>query len=340
MKIAPKAASGFLQQPDRGCAGVLLYGPDAGLVHERMLAIAGRVAGSDAFARKELAGEQVKKDPALLSDELSALSLLGGRCAVILRDARDAHSAAIASAVSDTGNAHYLIVCAEELAPRSSLRQLFEQTSHLAALPCYKDEAADIQALLRERLAQARITCPREVMAWLAQHLGNDRGVTAREIEKIVLYAGEGGELTQTAAEALVAYSRDVTSEAVCMAMASQDVSALEGTLSQALRDGMQPVALLRTAQRHIQRLLAVKEALRAGKTLEAAMNALRPPVFFRHAPVFGRQAQHWREEALLGALRALGAAELSCKQTGVSPALLCREAIVGVALTGKSLAA
>ena len=46
MKIQPTRVEGFIAKPDAKVRAVLLYGPDAGLVRERMNALTRNIAGS------------------------------------------------------------------------------------------------------------------------------------------------------------------------------------------------------------------------------------------------------------------------------------------------------
>jgi DNA polymerase III subunit delta len=212
MKIAPKSAREFLQKPDKNTVGVLFYGPDAGLVRERMQQVAAVILGKDGdpFGRMELGEDQLKNDPARLSDELCAMSLLGGRRVILVRDVGDKATKAVEGALERADGSNYLVVCADELGPRSSLRQLFEGHDKLAALACYKDEAVDLQTVIRQRLETAGIHCAREAFTYLTQHLGNDRYVTYSELDKVILYLGDEKQLSLEVAQELVGHNKEV----------------------------------------------------------------------------------------------------------------------------------
>ncbi|NBO18922.1 MAG: DNA polymerase III subunit delta, partial [Proteobacteria bacterium] len=52
----------------------------------------------------------------------------------------------------------------------------------------------------------------------------------------------------------------------------------------------------------------------------EAVVQGLRPPVFFRQAPILTRHAQTWQLPHILRALQLLINAELACKSTDIPP--------------------
>ena len=68
MKVAARQADGFAHNPDNSARAVLVYGPDSGLVSERMAALIGSVLDdpSDPFRRVDLTGDGLEADPARL----------------------------------------------------------------------------------------------------------------------------------------------------------------------------------------------------------------------------------------------------------------------------------
>src|SRR6185295_1448002 len=74
----------FVARPDPGRPIVLVYGPDAGLVHERSEALicASVDDPRDPFALARLDGEELASDPTRLVEEANTMPLFGGRRAV------------------------------------------------------------------------------------------------------------------------------------------------------------------------------------------------------------------------------------------------------------------
>ena len=90
MKITGRAEA-FIAKPDPALAAILIYGPDAGLVRERLNALTKAVAGGldDPFRISDIAPEALRDDPARLGDEAAALAFTGGRRVVRIRGATD-----------------------------------------------------------------------------------------------------------------------------------------------------------------------------------------------------------------------------------------------------------
>src|SRR3954449_6620706 len=74
----------FLARPDPSRAIVLVFGPDAGLVSERVDAIvrASVDDSNDPFSLVRLDGDAIASHPARLGDEATTVPLFGGRRAI------------------------------------------------------------------------------------------------------------------------------------------------------------------------------------------------------------------------------------------------------------------
>ncbi|NCY25847.1 MAG: DNA polymerase III subunit delta, partial [Alphaproteobacteria bacterium] len=178
MKIAPKQAEAFLMRPD--ATAILLYGPDGGLVRERAVRLIKTLLGEnyDPFALCELTEAKITADPAILADELNAISMMAPKRVILIRDAGDKLTKIIEGAAGFFNAAATLIVCGDDLGSRSSLRAWFEKNAGCAALACYHDEARDVADVVRKTFETAGIRIDRDAVEYLCQQLGNDRYVT------------------------------------------------------------------------------------------------------------------------------------------------------------------
>ena len=339
MKISPAKADGFLAKLDDDVHAVLFYGPDAGLVRERAEAAARLITGgdSDPFLLTELTAGDIREDPARVTDEACALAFGGGRRAVRLRGAADGAAQAIASALEalaalDATVPSLLIAEAGELGPRSSLRKLFEGADHAAAIACYKDEGLGLERIIKSTLNNYNLHIDRDALAWLASSLGADRGVTLRELEKLALYCAGQEEVSLEDCLGVAGEGSSHDLEEAAFAAAGGEGQMLERVLTRAFQEGASPIGILRSAQRHFQRLHQVTGAVADGSSLDAAIKGLRPPVFFKVADRFRAQARRWPAANLARALDLLTDAELKCKTTGMPDRLICQRTLMQIA--------
>src|SRR4029077_2975482 len=97
--------------------------------------------------------------------------------------------------LADSAGDALVVAEAGELPSRSTLRRVFDDAPRAVAIGCYPDTARALAVVIRETFAAHRIAASRDATDFLVQHLGDDRLVTRSEIEKLTLYAGDGGTI-------------------------------------------------------------------------------------------------------------------------------------------------
>ena len=319
MKITARNADAFSKNPSADMRIILVHGRDAGLIHERAQSIGLSVVKDlrDPFQVSELSGLKIKSDPACLTDEASAQSLKGGRRLVLVRLGSEDISAALHS-VLELENMETLIVLeAGELTSHSPVRKLLEKHKSSASIACYEDSSADIASLTSKMGQAAGIKFSQDALNYITAHLGSDRLVSRREIEKLIIYAGEKSEVSLEDATAVIGDNGALSIEEIIYSVGSGNRRAVEVGLSRATAEGVTPIAILRAAQRHFQRLHLAADACAQGKTPREAIKSLKPPVLFLFEKRFERQLVIWSHTRLSEALRMLTEAESQCKSTG-----------------------
>jgi DNA polymerase III subunit delta len=334
MKLPPSRIAGFLQRPDPAIRAILLYGPDEGLVRERAEAAARSVCPDlkDPFRVADLAAAVLAADPARLADEAAQLSLTGGRRVVRVRNAGDALAKLFAGFLENTPGEAFVVVEAGELPSRSALRRAFEAARSAVAIGCYPDTPRELAVVIRETLAAHRVTASRDAGQFLVEHLGGDRLLTRSELEKLALYAGEGGRVELQDARLSISDTAALELDDAIMAAAEGDAARAERVLGRVFQQGESPVSVIRALLRHLQRLHMFAARLAAGSSADEVLRSARPPIFFKQEDSFRRQLGLWTEARLRPQLDCIIKAELNMKTTGFPAETICREAMLTVA--------
>lgn len=338
MKLAPARIAAFLQRPDPEIRAALLYGPDEGLVRERAEALARSICPDlkDPFRVADLMAAVLAADPARLSDEAAQLSLTGGRRVVRVRGAGDALAKLFAGFLESTSGEALVVAEAGELPSRSALRRAFEAARSAVAIGCYPDTPRELAAVIRETLAANRVTASRDAGQFLVERLGGDRQLTRSELEKLALYAGEGGRVELEDARLSVSDTAALELDDAVMAAAEGDAVRVERVLGRVLQQGESPVSIIRALLRHLQRLHVLTVRLAGGANIDEVLRTARPPIFFRQEDSFRRQLGRWTEAPLRPLLDRIAKAELNMKTTGFPAETICREAMTAVALAAR----
>ncbi len=332
MKLSARDIASFLKSPATRSQAVLLYGPDQGLISERAAQMRSTILGEnyDPLNIAELNAEQVKEDPALLLDELSSLSLMGGDRLVILRDAADAAGKVLEQALAEIANpTAYLIIIAGDLPPRSTLRKLFEAGKNLAALPCYHDDARSLPEVIRTAFSAAGLSATPDATQYLCTQLGNDRGITQNELEKIILYMGNEKQVTLEIAQELVADNSEMALDDLSHAVASGNVTALHTAFMRHLHEAVPPVSLIRAVTRYFLKLQQAQGWIETGASPEEAAKKTR--TFFKHIPAFKSHLQSWDNYRLHKAQKLLMQAERDVKHSSPLPELITSRSLIRI---------
>ena len=339
MKITARNADAFSKNPIAEMRVVLVHGRDSGLIHERVRNLALSIVPDlqDPFQVSELTGSAIRSDPACLADEAAAQSLTGGRRVVLVRLGAEDISAALKQ-VLEMANVDALVVLeGADLAPTSPVRKLLENHEHGASLACYEDDKATLESLVSEMSRAAGITFNRDASNYIIEHLGSDRLVSRREIEKLIIYAGAKSEVSLEDAIAVIDDNGALSIEEIIYAVGTGNRQALETGLHRATAEGISPIVLVRAAQRHFQRLHLAAAACGQGKKPHEAIKSLRPPVLFMFVERFQRQLTIWTEPQLATALRLLTEAEGQCKSTGAPIQAIGERALMRLAQIGRA---
>lgn len=337
MKVPPSNADRFSKKPDSNIRAILIYGPDGGLIDERLKSLSLSVVSdiNDPFLVGELSGSKLKEDPALLADEAMAISMIGGRRVVRIHDCSDTQNKLLADFLANPVGDALILCVGGDLNPRSKLRKTFESAKNGAALACYADDNQSLDHLIRNKMGEANITIEPDAVSFLSSQLGSDRGVSVQEINKLILYIGDGDKANLDDVIACVGDIGVHSLDTIIYSAADGDAEGLDQALEKAWAESISPVPILRLMANHLLKLQSVHGKCEEGLNIKAAIKTLRPPVFFKMENRFINQMRLWPRPAISISLPLLLNAEADCKKTGMPDTLIagrCLQQIAAIA--------
>jgi len=334
--VAVKAnqAAAFLKSPEARFTAYLLFGPDQGLVNERAAGLAKLVA-----SRETPPGEIIRiddldldADPDRIAIELLTLPMFGGRKVVRATAGRRINAALLKPLVDDKALAGTLIVEAGNLKADESLRTTFEKSPQAAAIGCYGDEDRDLDAVVREVLDQNRLTITPGARELLISRLGADRALSRGEVEKLALYAHGAGQITEDDVDAVVGDAAELTIDRIAQASGMGDSRRAVAELSRALAAGESAQGIIAAIQRHFMRLHRLRASVEAGRSVEAAIAELRPPVHFKQKDSLATQCRAWRADTLDTALAGISSTARTARTSAALEVALAERLVLTLA--------
>jgi DNA polymerase-3 subunit delta len=326
----------FVEDPDPRYPIVLIYGPNRGLVSERVETLLKNVRGksSDDFTVVTLDGDALASDPGKLSDEARTIGLFGGKRILHVRAGSRSFADALKIVVSDPSPETLIAIEAGDLAKNSPLRTICEAAKIAAVIPCYDDDARTIGALIDSSVLRAGLAMDRDAKEALVSLVGSDRLSTRAEIEKLIFYVGDAKRITLADVRAVVADASGLAIDDVLDAASAGDSKAALRALTAARAEGTSPASILNAAIRHLSALHRMSLQIEAGEDTESVLKRNR--VFWRRTEDHKRALRRFGSRTIESVLVSLGEAELETRRSSALADVIAERAILVLAERGK----
>ena len=332
--VAVKAADvdAFVARADPARPVVLVFGPDAGLVSERVNAIVRASVDdvNDPFALARLEGETLAAEPARLVEESLTMPLFGGRRAVWVKAGAKNIAPAVEALLPVATPECRVVIEAGDLRRTAPLRVLCERAKNAAALPCYADSERDRMRLIDDEMRAAGVTLTAEARALLIPLLGGDRAASRSELRKLTLYAGKQGRVDVDDVTAVVSDASALALEDIADIAFAGRPAELEALLAKARTAGTSAGSMLFNAQRYLAQLHRWRIAIEDGAPF--SLDAAQPPVHFRRKTLVEAALKTWNVARLTAAMAELAAAALESRRRPALADTIAERALLAVA--------
>ncbi|MBN1825327.1 MAG: DNA polymerase III subunit delta [Candidatus Eisenbacteria bacterium] len=338
-------------------SAALVYGDEelgVGETTERILSVL-EVGGA---SRIRLEGKRL--DASAPADELSQMSLFAER-RVVLLDGLPDEAAAVDDLVARVEGEPALFLLIRHRGSVDRRRRWFKRIAAGGAVfPFEAVKDRDMPDRIRERARLLGLDLAVGEAQALASRVGTDLLTARNELEKLRLYISPRTEVRAADVEAVVGRSRDTILYEITEGISRRDRARALSDLKDLMRQGIAPGAILSLLGREVRFLLQAKILLGEDPAMRAASrnyNALqrhlreglaaetrerfgsdRENLLGKHPYViflrFG-QASRFREEELLGLLRALSRADRKVKSGAGEPETILFTAVAAASGDG-----
>jgi len=334
--IKPFDVDKFIARPEPGQPVVLVYGPDAGLVRERVDALVRASVDdpNDPFALARIESEELSANPGRLADEANTVPLFGGRRAVLLKvNSRHNIVPSLEAVLDPAPRDCRVIVEAGELRKTAPLRALFEKAKAAAAIACYPDSERDLARVIDEEMRDGGLTLAPDARVALAALLGGDRLASRNEIRKLALYCKGQKTIELADVMAVVADASVLALDGVIDAAFAGKTGEVETEFGKARAGGSSPAAIISAAIRQVANLHKMKLAVDSGDSIEFAMKRGTPPVHFTREKNVGAALRGWSPPRLLRAMEQLAEASLDMRRNAGLAETIGQRTLLSIAL-------
>lgn len=278
----------------------------------------------------------LKDDPGRLADEAAAVSMFGDRSVIRVDGAGEESVEAVALLLGSAAAGNPVVLTAGALKKGSKLLALVEDAPNAMAVVSYEPDARDTGRIVESIAAEVGLQPTREATARLFDACAGDRRLLRRELDKLALYLDAAPDrprkLTPEALAAVGAAIDDADFGALVEAVAGGDPRRADRQIAKLFGQGIAGIALLRAVAKRLWLLADLRVAVDGGATPQAAVDAARPPIFWKEKDRVAAQVQRWRASMLRHALERLLAAERDIKKSGTAGDVLAAQALLAIA--------
>lgn len=332
MKADAGQVARALDKPDPAIRLILLYGPDES-GSRALAARIDRAMGAEA-ERIDLTGGQLKDDPARLADEAASISLFGGARHIRVDPAGDEIIDAAEALLEATSAGNPVVVVAGNLRKDAKLVKLALASGSALAFASYLPEGRQADQVATEIARDLGLRLdPRAAQALVAA-TNADRGLMARELEKLALFLDASPEAPQPADMAALGAIGAANDESDLGAIVDAVMGGrpAEAAAELALISPNEAIGVVRALLRRIAQVAPLRAAVAGGQSIEAVMGGAGKAIFWKDQKVVAGLLQRWSPERLATATTRLAALERAYKRSGTAGMVLIGEELLTIA--------
>jgi DNA polymerase-3 subunit delta len=328
----------YMTHPDRARPIVLVFGPDAGLVHERAEALIGTAVDDprDPFQLARLDGDDLAGEPMRLVEEVNTIPLFGGRRAVWVKSGSRNFVPAVEALLASAGVDCRVVIEAGDLRRNAPLRTICERAANAVALPCYVDSEKDLARLIDEEMQAAGLSISPEARAALVPLLGGDRLASRHELRKLALFARGRARVGLADVRAVVTDASMLELDDLVDAAFAGRADELEVEFRKTQTAGTAPGTILTAALRQVAQLHKARLALEDGASLGDAAGGIQPFLHFSRRSTVEAALRMWTSSRLERAMTQLADAALDARRQSALADVIARRTLLALAMNAK----
>ena len=313
-------------------AGYLVYGQNKGLVREKSQTIINSYKNDETEIIK-FENDELISEPGKLSNEFNTFSLTAKKKILHILNTKDNLTEIITNTlIDDQASINLIVFKTGELPPRSKLRKFFEKEKHLGILACYFDTEQDVKGLIETTFKKEDMLINTDISLLIAKHLGNERHIIKSELEKIILYLKDKKEFKAEDILKCLGQNEDFGFDNLNYNLCDGNVVKLDKIINQLYLQGISPIALLRSVDKHFQKILFVNQKIDSGMNLNESFIKLNPPIFFLYINQFKNQVKKWKTSLCYKAIERIMETEKLCKLNSKISKIVCWRTLRNIA--------
>ena len=259
---------------------------------------------ADAGERVELAGADLRRDPALLGDEARSTSLFGGARHIWVRasgdDAHDALQFLIETAEAGAGEAAPVIIVATSATDKSRTAKLLEKRKDALVAMFHQPDLSAVASAVRGMADAAGLRLGGDLAERIARAAGLDVRLAQSEVSKLALYCDADPQAPRPATPddyaAIGAATEEDGFAPLVNAVLGGELGKIAGEIKRMRELGLNPVGVALALERRAAQLAQIAAYLGPRGNFDQIDKGaeMRLGIFFKEKRDIGIQFKRW----------------------------------------------
>ena len=256
--------------------------------------------------------DEIIKNEKLIDDQINNVSLFSNNKLIIISEVSDKIKNKISEIIEKQQEDIKIVLFAQNLEKKSTLRSIFEKESKLATIPCYQDNHRTLSDYTQAKLKDFT-GLNQEILNLLIDNSGLDRKVLLNEINKVkCLFLDK--KLNQEKLIELLNYASNVDFNKLRDSCLEGDKKKLNENLGNITLQNEEVYYYISSLNLRIEKLLQLHDQYKVTKNAENALDSIKPKIFWKDKPIFLRQMNKWNSDKLKKAKKLIIKTEITMK--------------------------
>ena len=318
MNIKPEQVDNIVKSLPQSIRGVVVFGTNEGMVTNISQQFIKTVSQDiyDAFHVSYLDMDNISSDIGALYTEFNSQSLMGGRRAIVIKDATNTLTKPLKEMLSECSSDSLLVITSSNLKTKDSLVTFAKNSPEFYCIGCYDDRDENIAVFVSNFIDKNGLKIDRTAFQILCSRLSNDRKISQNELDKLMTYSGQNKNIDIQAVMTVISDTSASSQEDLCYFIALGQTEKAIAAYNRLIFEGENPATIVRSISYHFMKLLDCAIKMEKGNSAEKVVAELRPPLIFFREKNFINQLKVWSRSRILNALDLLYQTERECKTT------------------------
>ena len=208
-----------------------------------------------------------------------------------------------------------IIINANILEKKSKLRNLFEKSKKLIAIPTYKDTSVNLIEIAKNFFYNYKISISQETINLLVNRCNGNRGHLKSELDKILIYIKDKRSVTSEEIYKLTNLSENFSINELVDNSLSKNSQKTSEILTESNYKSEDGILILRTFLQKAKRLLNLYEKHHENASFDNLINNHAPPIFWKDKPIIKRQLECWSKSKTKDLIASINKTEIFVKK-------------------------